>query len=216
MYRMGNGLAFQLCDGGIARRNIVTCSDGVLNTMTRYMGEMQHWDGVGFDVDTRCVGEFVFEGNYTYSCFSGAFGFFDYGETTEAHIKIENNISHNDHKFIYYQIDTSSYDFEIRNNLMIRDGGCQFANNRRIVDPFINVKPGALRFENNTFCYHGPVVEPEQESCTYSGNRYCGRIVIPDDKTAKVKELEIKLPTRETAVNMTAEKLKGYYAVTEL
>lgn len=209
---LGNGLAFQLCDGALAQYNVVTAADGYLHTMSRFMGEAQHWDGVGFDADARCAGRIVFRCNYTYSCHSGAYGFFDYGETTRAQILIENNISHNDAKFLYYQMDTSSYRFQVRKNTLVRSPGCQYEGERRVFNPFVNDCEGCLDIADNLFFYPGQTIDFDRESCRYRHNGYLiKRGSLPEDEEpVNLSGEDIPLPDRETALAMTLESLADH------
>ncbi len=214
---MGNGLAFQLCSGALAQYNVVTNADGYLHTMSRFMGEAQHWDGVGFDADARCEGQIVFRCNYTYSCHSGAFGFFDYGETTKANIRIENNISHNDAKFLYYQMDTASYRFVLERNTVVRMPGCQYEGEHRVINPFVNDCAGCLEVRDNLFYYPGQTIDFDRQSCLYHHNACrIRRGILPDDRElVNLPDDEmVLLPDRESAVKMVLSNIvdHGYYA----
>ena len=197
---LSNGIAFQVCDNAVAQYNTIVDMDGLLHTMSRFMGEEQHWDGVGIDADCRCRGTTTFRCNYVEECYAGSFGFFDYQDTEPAAIVLDNNISYNCAKFLYYQCDTQSYTFTITNNTVVRTADSVYADNKKVMDIYNSAPPkGALVLEKNIFYYPGHTARLNKVSSIFRGNAYFGDISLPTDSSAITEDPLLILPPDRNA-----------------
>lgn len=195
MENMTNGIGFQVCSNAVAQCNTIVDMDGYLHTMSRFMGSAQYWDGCGIDADCRCKGTTIMRSNYIERCYAGSFGFFDYQDTLEAQIIIENNISFNSGRFIYYQCDNGSYSFKIRHNTVVRLADAPYTTDTKIVDIY-NSTLGAGKMEvvGNIFYYPDQQVSLELTAGVYNRNAYIGILTCPQDAAAITADPMINLP----------------------
>lgn len=205
-----NGLAFQYARNSTMQYNVVINSDGYLHTLSKLTGKDERWDGCGIDADTNCSGTITFRGNYTYNCYAGAYAFFDYTDVEnvpEATIVLENNISHNDRTFIYYQVDHAAYTFKVRNNTVYRDANAPYAD-ENIIRLYNSHNPSALNklvqdqltITANIFDYPEQTMRLNRTWGVYEGNAYFADSVM--GSVGDVKELKdplLKIPDDATA-----------------
>lgn len=198
MENMTNGIGFQVCNDAVAQYNTIVDMDGYLHTMSKFMKSEQYWDGCGIDADCRCKGTTILRNNYIERCYAGSFGFFDYQETLPANIVIENNISYNSGRFIYYQCDTGSYTFDIRHNTVIRTKNSPYTSWDQVIDIYNgDLGAGKMNVVGNVFYYPDQNVEMPLIAAKYSRNTYIGIKKLPSDIAAVTADPMINLPAKD-------------------
>ena len=195
LYNLTNGIAFQLCSDATAQYNSVVDVDGYLELTSRLSGVKQYWDGCGIDADCGTRGVSIFRYNYLERCAEGSFASFDYNQSGHAIIKLENNISYNCGSFLYYQCDTNFYDYEIRNNTIIRLPRQASRPKTAIIHVYNSVlDPNSMMFENNIFYYPHQLVAGEHSASTYTGNNVNGFSVSTKDPASIEGDPMLVLP----------------------
>lgn len=190
---LSNGVAFQVCNGGVCRRNLVDTMHGRMVLCSRLTGRQMYWDGTGYDVDSACRGTFQIRENVAANCAEGSFSMFDLSEGGEAIVRVEDNFSFNSEHFFYHQLGFTRYRLFFKGNTVVRVSGRRREredepeDNRLFYTMHNQPENGTYYFENNRFFYDGQRVEWDTTgACRYIGNHYKGLgSMLPDGVTAE-------------------------------
>ena len=180
-HTLSNGVAFQVCRGGVCRRNIADTMHGRMVLCSRLTGRSMYWDGTGYDVDSACRGVFHLTDNVAARCAAGSFSMFDLSEGGKADIRVENNLSFDSEHFFYHQLFYHGYRMTFRGNTVVRGPARRRERPEKAEDArlftTLHETPvqGTYRFEENVFLYREQQVEWDTSGAVqYVDNHYEG------------------------------------------